>query len=154
MCESCGILQLATISDRAQRSPCTHLFGKLLRGDQKIVQVAEVLAVDRVPGKDKLVKVTVNTGATEPVTIVTNAANVSTGAKVAVALEGTPIGDPDDGEVVTGATIGGVASQGVICDAPMLGWGSANKGRAAVLPQSCAVGGAPPATKPKPPAGS
>ena len=112
------------------------------------MQVGSILEADKVASKDKLTKLKVDVGQDEPVQIVTNAPNVKVGTRIAVALVGATIGDPDDGEVVKKTTVGGVPSFGMVCDCPMLGWGSTNKGRAVVLPESCAVGSSPPATKP------
>ena len=90
----------------------------------------------------------VNIGDANELQIVTNATNVKVGSRIAVALIGTVIGDSDDGELVKRTTVGGVPSHGMVCDGPMLGWGSTNKGRAALLPEACAIGSVPPSTKP------
>lgn len=108
-----------------------------------------MLEAEKIAGKDKLVKLLVNVGDNEPLQIVTNASNVKLGARIAVATVGTAIGDPDDGEVVKKTNVGGVPSHGMVCDEPMLGWGkNTNKGRAALLPEACALGSSPPSSKP------
>ena len=49
----------------------------------------------------------------EPVTIVTKAKYVDEGKRVVVALVGASIGDPEDGNVVTKRSVGGVMSEGM-----------------------------------------
>jgi tRNA-binding EMAP/Myf-like protein len=113
------------------------------------LQVGKILSLEPVPGKDKLKKVMVDVGGTEPVRIVTNAGNVKQSDHVVVALVGAVIGGHEDGEEVKKTTVGGVISHGMLCDGPMLGWGPGNKGRAAVLPESFAVGSFAPSSKPR-----
>lgn len=111
--------------------------------------MGKIVELEKVAGKDKLSKLQIDIGDVQPHQIVTNAGNVKLGDHVVVALIGASIGDPDDGEVVKKTLVGGVASHGMVCDGPMLGWGAANKGRAAVLPATYAVGSAPPASRPR-----
>ena len=67
-----------------------------------------------------------------------------------MALNGTSV-IADDGETieVTKATVGGVVSEGMLCDSKMLGWvGGAHK-IAVNLPDSYDVGTSPPSSKPR-----
>lgn len=68
-----------------------------------------------------------------------------------VALSGTSV-LADDGEMmeVTKATVGGVISEGMLCDSRMLGWTGGAKGVAVNLPDSFRCGDKPPSTKPRP----
>jgi phenylalanyl-tRNA synthetase beta chain len=112
-------------------------------------QVSQIVEVDKIAGKDKLTRLLVDVGAGDPITVVTNAPNVKVGAKVVVALIGARLGDAEDGTLVERTKVGGVTSDGVLCDAAALGWGTANKGRAVVLPNDFEIGSAPPAEKPQ-----
>ena len=47
------------------------------------------------------------------------------------------------------ANVGGVPSEGMLCDAPMLGWVGGGAGAAALLPETFAIGSAPPDKKPR-----
>ena len=78
--------------------------------------------------------------------IVTNASNVKEGSRVVVATIGTEL---SDGTVVQKANVGGCPSEGMLCDAPMLGWTGGGAGAAALVPESFAPGDAPPATRPR-----
>lgn len=51
-----------------------------------LAQVGLVVECDPVEGNDKLKKVTVDVGGAEPIVIVTNAANVSDGSRIVVAM--------------------------------------------------------------------
>lgn len=53
------------------------------------------------------------------------------------------------GEKVKKATVGGVTSEGMCCDGPMLGWVGGGAGAAALLPESCKPGDAPPTSRPR-----
>ena len=62
----------------------------------------------------------------------------------------------DDGEMmeVTKATVGGVISEGMLCDSRMLGWAGGAKGIAVNLPDSFKCGEKPQSSKPRPGEGS
>ena len=71
--------------------------------------------------------------------------------RVAVAPAGSSFLDGEGSmQEVTNATVGGVISEGMFCDSRMLGWSGGAQGVAAQIPDSCEVGTAPPATKPRP----
>ena len=100
-----------------------------------------------VPGKDKLKQLRVDVGAAAggALQVVTSAANVAVGLRVVVATVGATVGD----DVVKRTTVGGVVSEGMLCDNGMLGWSGGGAGNAALLPESCAVGSAPPEARPR-----
>jgi tRNA-binding EMAP/Myf-like protein len=96
------------------------------------------------------VRVTADEGA-DPVTIVTSASNVRTGSRVVVALAGTSFLNGEGEEVTVQRTsVGGVASDGILCDSRMLGWSGGGSGVAAQVPDSFEIGSAPPSSKPRP----
>jgi len=67
-----------------------------------------------------------------------------------VAPSGTSVlGDGGEMMEVTKANVGGVISEGMLCDSRMLGWIGGAQGVAVNLPDSCDVGSAPPSSKPR-----
>ena len=54
-----------------------------------------------------------------------------------------------DGEKVKKASVGGVVSEGMCCDGPMLGWVGGGAGTAALLPESFNPGDTPPTSRPR-----
>jgi len=46
--------------------------------------------------------------------------------------------------------VGGVVSEGMLCDSKMLGWVGGGRGVAAILPNSFEIGSEPPSSKPRP----
>ena len=108
--------------------------------------VGLVASCEHVTGKDKLSKLSVDVGAVDPLQIVTNAPNVAESSRVVVATIGTTL---PDGTEVKKASVGGVPSEGMLCDAPMLGWMGGGAGAAALVPDSFAVGDQPPAMRPR-----
>ena len=108
--------------------------------------VGLVLSCEGVPGKDRLKLLSVDIGRAAPVPIVTNAPNISaSGVRLVIATIGARVGDV----VVKRTSVGGVQSEGIVADSPMLGWTGGGAGNAALLPDSCAVGSAPPSTRPR-----
>ena len=85
------------------------------------------------------------------VTIVTAAANVRNGSRLAVALTGSTV-LTDEGEEleVKKTPVGGVMSDGMFCDSKMLGWAGGSAGVAQVIPDDFCIGSSPPAQKPRP----
>jgi tRNA-binding EMAP/Myf-like protein len=83
----------------------------------------------------------------EKLTIVTNAKNVKQGMRVVVASVGTVL--PDEGNSVESKVIGGVRSNGMLCDAKMCGWSSTNPGLAVSLPDSFELGQEAPSQNPR-----
>ena len=47
-------------------------------------------------------------------------------------------------------TVGGVVSQGILCDSNMLGWTGGAAGIAVQMPPELEIGSAPPSSKPRP----
>jgi tRNA-binding EMAP/Myf-like protein len=85
------------------------------------------------------------------VTIVTSASNVRPGSRVAVALAGSCVINEEGEEMTVKKTIvGGISSDGMLCDSRMLGWSGGAAGVAAQMPDTVPVGEAPPSTKPRP----
>jgi tRNA-binding EMAP/Myf-like protein len=85
-----------------------------------------------------------------PISVVTNASNVRLESRVVVARVGAVVpatADAEDGTVISKTTVGGETSEGMLCDAKMLGWNN-NEGVAVYLSDEFAVGSEPPATKP------
>ena len=70
--------------------------------------------------------------------------------RVAVAPIGSKVLDEEGEEMeIKKTTVGGVVSEGMLCDSRMLGWSGGAAGIAVQIPDSIAVGEAPPATKPR-----
>jgi hypothetical protein len=70
--------------------------------------------------------------------------------RLAVAPVGSKFLDDSGEEVVVKKTsVGGVMSEGMFCDARMLGWIGGAEGVAAQIPDSVEIGSAPPDTKPR-----
>jgi tRNA-binding EMAP/Myf-like protein len=85
------------------------------------------------------------------VTIVTSAPNVREGSRVVVALAGSSVMSDQGEEIrVEKTSVGGAMSEGMMCDSKMLGWTGGASGVAVQVPESMAIGSAPPATKPRP----
>ena len=113
-------------------------------------QVALVTAGEEVAGK-KLKVVTLDGGvAGQQLRVVTSATNVVEGSRVVVATVGSQVPD-GAGETVTvkKTAVGGVTSEGMLCDGPMLGWTGGGAGAAALLPDTFPVGSAPPEKRPR-----
>lgn len=107
------------------------------------IKVGQILSME--PLKDKLRVLTIDVGSGTELKIVTNAVNVTEGSRVVVACVGAVI----DGEQVKKATVGGVASHGMLCSPPMLGWTGGGADGAALVPDSFAVGSRPPESRPR-----
>ena len=86
-----------------------------------------------------------------PICVVTSAANVRDCSRIIVAPVGSSVLDDSGEEVVIKKTsVGGVMSEGMFCDSQMLGWKGGAVGVAATVPDSFAIGSAPPDEKPRP----
>jgi tRNA-binding EMAP/Myf-like protein len=107
-------------------------------------KIGIVVSAEEVNGK-KLMKLGVDVGADEPLKIVTNDTKVKEGYRVVVATIGATVGEI----VVSKANVGGVPSEGMLCDCPCLGWKGGAAGIAARVPDSFEVGTAPPSTRPR-----
>lgn len=132
-CCACGVAKPAAAAPSNSDDPYANIV------------VGLVVEAEAVAGKDKLLRLTVNVGSGQNVTLVTNAGNVATGSRVVVALPGAVVGDI----TVKKAVVGGVASEGMLCDPPMLGWVGGGAGAAALVPESFEPGARPPETRPR-----
>eukprot|EP00959_Pyramimonas_sp_CCMP1952_P311728 6523585-Pyramimonas_sp.AAC.2 len=145
-------------------------------GDYEGYVVGLVVSCEPVPNKDNLLVLKVDVGSGTDLQIVTNAPNVSEGKRVVVANVGSkdcvkdylrtlleipsrPIylmpvvsqqvrmnGDETE---VKKVAVGGVPSEGMLCDSPMLGWVGGGAGNAALVPDTFAVGSCPPPKRPR-----
>jgi tRNA-binding EMAP/Myf-like protein len=106
-----------------------------------------VLECEGVKGKDKLKELKVDVGQDEPLTIVTNAANVEVGKRVVVATIGADRSRMS--RRLRRPWWAAVTSEGMLCDGPMLGWQGGGAGAAALLPESFKPGEAPPRSRPR-----
>mmetsp|Transcript_20716 Transcript_20716/g.31484 ORF Transcript_20716/g.31484 Transcript_20716/m.31484 type:complete len:178 (-) Transcript_20716:702-1235(-) len=85
------------------------------------------------------------------ITVVTSAPNVRDQSRVVVAPIGSSVlGTDGEMMVVTKATVGGVISEGMLCDSRMLGWIGGAQGIAVNLPDNFDIGAVPPSSKPRP----
>ena len=107
-------------------------------------KVGLVVSVELVDGKN-LAKLEVDVGGDEPLAIVTNDLKLREGARCVVATIGAAVGEIE----VKKASVGGHKSEGMLCDCPMLGWQGGAAGVAAKVPDSFAIGGPPPSTRPR-----
>lgn len=119
-------------------------------------KVGVVLSVDPCPSKGgkplRACRINVGDGDGDgAITVVTSASNVREGSRVAVAPIGSRVTDEAGEEAVPvqRTAVGGVASEGVLCDSRMLGWAGGAAGLAAQMPDSVPIGAAPPAEKPR-----
>jgi hypothetical protein len=72
-------------------------------------------------------------------------------SSVAVALAGsTFINEEGEESAITSTSVGGVISEGMLCDSRMLGWSGGAAGVAVQVPDSVEIGSSPPASKPRP----
>lgn len=94
---------------------------------------------------DKLKACSIDIGGGNDVTIVTNAANVEEGSRVVVATVGAVVGE----EALKKRSVGGRTSEGMLCDAPMLGWVGGGAGAAALVPEAFGPGSRPPERRPR-----
>ena len=114
-----------------------------------LIVVALVTAVEAVQGKDKLRAVQLDIGRGGHTTVVTSAPNVAQGLRCVVALPGALVSVDGEEVLVKAQAVGGVKSHGMLCDGPMLSWVGGGAGMAALVPETCALGSAPPATRPR-----
>lgn len=127
-CEACGEPRYAEIEDKYAGFKC-----------------GLILNVEAIDDKLKLCTIDVGGGEEKAVQICTNAPNVTEGTRVVVACVGAMLGDTK----VTKKTVGGRASEGMLCDSPMLGWTGGAAGLAALVPESFAPGASPPEKRPR-----
>lgn len=107
--------------------------------------VAKVVECTEAPNTNSLFLVKVDVGEANPLPVVTNAANVRVGVYIVVAKVGATV----KGEEVKKVNVKGFPSQGMLCDAPMLGWSGGGAGAAVILPDSFPIGSRPPSERPR-----
>lgn len=93
------------------------------------VVVGKILSIEKHPDADKLVITQIDTGAEEPIQIVTGAANIKVGDYVPVALSGSKIPGPLHGQPkqpggvkIKKGKLRGVESDGMLCSCSELGF--------------------------------
>ena len=93
------------------------------------VVVGKILSIEKHPDADKLVITQIDTGAAEPVQIVTGAANIKVGDYVPVALDGSRLPGPLHGQPkqpggvkIKKGKLRGVESNGMLCSCSELGF--------------------------------
>eukprot|EP00322_Chrysochromulina_rotalis_P010975 CAMPEP_0115857348 /NCGR_PEP_ID=MMETSP0287-20121206/15529_1 /TAXON_ID=412157 /ORGANISM="Chrysochromulina rotalis, Strain UIO044" /LENGTH=250 /DNA_ID=CAMNT_0003311565 /DNA_START=13 /DNA_END=765 /DNA_ORIENTATION=+ len=100
--------------------------------------------VEAIAGNKKAKKLSVDIGTTESLVIVTSW-DVSEKMRVVIAVLGSLV---NEAEVVE-SVIAGVTSQGLLCDAAMLGWEGGVEGTPALLPSTFTPGDSAPSDKPR-----
>ena len=77
----------------------------------------------------------------QSITVITNAPNIRVGTRTVVAEVGTEFEDKETGEmaIVRKELIGGVYSEGMICDSVILGWAGGAAGVAVQVPPSYGI---------------
>ena len=121
--------------------------------DRSLYKVGVVKSIDELPkkGGKPLRACQVAIGDDETICVVTNAANVRENSRIVVAPVGSSVTDSSGEEMeIKKTSVGGVMSEGMFCDSQMLGWKGGAVGVAAVVPDSFAIGSAPPDEKPRP----
>lgn len=119
---------------------------------RKDYKVGQVLSIEPCGKQSSLRACQVDIGGDAAITVVTAASNVREGSRVAVAPIGSSVlTESNESMVVQRTSVGGVMSEGMFCDSPMLGWIGGANGVAAQMPASLNNGDAPPATKPRGP---
>lgn len=111
--------------------------------------VGLVITCEAVAGKDRLKVVTVDIGNEVILTVATNAPNIREGTRTCVAVVGSTIEIAGQSEVVKKTNVGGIISEGMICDSVMLGWAGGAAGLAVQIPSSYELGAAAPTSKPR-----
>ena len=102
--------------------------------------VGHVIDCSVITGKSNLKRCEVDVGAEEPIIIVSSAPNVRQDTHTVVALIGTVVEIAGESVVVKKQTVGGVMSEGILCDTAMLGWGSGSIGNCVQVPTSFVPG--------------
>ena len=110
--------------------------------------VGKVLECNPIPGRDKLKIVRVDIGDVV-LTIVTNAPNIRDGTRTVVATVGTEVDMDGETQTIKNTSVGGVVSEGMVCDSVMLSWAGGAAGLCVQLPDSYPLGSLAPASKPR-----
>ena len=98
--------------------------------EDHLVIVGKILEISPHPNADRLRLPTIDIGKGEPITVVCGAPNIQVGQVIAFAHEGAQIFNPRNGklEILKGAKIRGVESQGMVCSPLELGLGTNHDG--------------------------
>ena len=112
---------------------------EMIKGGLEGLVVGEVLTCTEHPNSDHLRLTTVNTGESEPLSIVCGAPNVAAGQKVVVAPVGTTLYDGDKEIKIKKGKIRGEESLGMICAEDEIGLSNDHSG-IIVLPADTPVG--------------
>jgi tRNA-binding EMAP/Myf-like protein len=110
--------------------------------------VGLVLTCEPIPQKANLKVTTIDVG-TETLTVVTNAPNIREGTRTIVALIGTEVEINGSPLVIEKTSVGGVMSEGMVCDSQLCGWKGGASGIAVQIPDSYELGSECPASKPR-----
>ena len=112
--------------------------------------VGVVLTCEAIANKANLKKTTVDIGSgRDPLVIVTNAPNIREGTRTVVAMIGSEIEVNGETITISKTVVGGVSSEGMICDSVMLGWSGGAAGICVQIPASFELGAAAPSQKPR-----
>lgn len=132
---------------------CNRTSKKKNMPDLSLYKVGIVLSVKECGiAKGKVLKACqINVGdTTSTITVVTSASNVREGSRVAVAPMGSTVLDESGEEMsIQKTVVGGVVSEGMLCDSRMLGWIGGAAGLAVQIPDSIEIGACPPSEKPR-----
>jgi tRNA-binding EMAP/Myf-like protein len=120
-------------------------------------KIGLIVSVEEIPKKKDLKKVMVdaNGDGENLVQIVTNAKYVECGWKVVVALKdaivpaGSQLDEDPHAMKVAPTSVGGVKSEGILCDSWMLNWSGGAKGAIQQMPETFAIGDSPPDSRPR-----
>jgi tRNA-binding EMAP/Myf-like protein len=170
-CESCGCVQDVEYVDGDEEAENRLVFCTVC-GDEFLLspsstavasskyqnyKIGLVMSVEEIPKKSELKKVLVDvSGDGETlIQIVTNAKYVECGWRVVVALRdaivpaGSELDEDPNAMRVTPTSVGGVKSEGMLCDSWMLNWSGGAKGAIQQIPDSFAIGDSPPSSRPR-----
>jgi len=105
-----------------------------------VVQTCESIA-----GKTKMLHLTVDVGQAALLTIVSSWDGIVVGSRVVVACLGSLVNEEEVQKII----VGGVTSEGQLCDTAMLGWKGGAEGDVALLPATFSPGDPAPEEKPR-----
>ena len=111
--------------------------------------VGHVVSCEAVAVKANLKLCRIDIGQGDPIPVVTNASNVRNDTHTVVAIVGTEIEVDGETITITRTNVGGVYSEGMLCDSTMCGWVGGAKGICVQVPLDLPPGSPAPATKPR-----
>lgn len=92
-CPECSSEDIDTTDGVTMCLDCGHELTEADLNPPSAFKVGLVLEAGKVPGKDKLSKLSVDVGCGEPITVVTAAGNIAVGNKIVIATVGAVIND-------------------------------------------------------------